>query len=465
MDGYQPDTALHAPEGDAPGNAPPHNIEAEQAFLGALLYDNEVLDRAGFLHADHFYDPVHARIYEAARERIAAGQLADAVTLKSRFERDEGLNEIGGPVYLAELERDGPSAASAPEYARLVFDLAIRRAIIALAGAAIKRAGEGDLDTPGSDLIAEIEAELFHLSESGQRDNRETNAGDALEAVLNDPGDGVKCGLRDLDEQLGGFRAGAVYVLAGRSSMGKSALGLEIARRIAADGKASAILSLEMPPGEVAARLAATNTGIAYRDMLRGRMTREEREAARREVKALRETPLAIMDVPGLKPSSLRSRLRRWKRAQVKAERSLGVAVVDYLQLMDAEQSGSIYERVSSLSRSLKPIARDLGLPLIVLSQLSRESEKDGANKRPASRHLRDSGAIEEDADAIVLVYRDAYYAEREPPHDDVSKEADRRSRANSMKLEADVAKNRQGAVGRVDLWADVRFNRFKDWV
>lgn len=441
---------------------PLHSLDAEQAFLGTLLCENALAGETDWLDAAHFYDPTHARLYSWCAEFIARGQRADAVTLTKRADADAGLTEIGGSGYLAGLMADSVGVPAAVEYARMIRDMAERRALAALLDGV-----KADLpNDTARDLIERAEAGLAEITGSAV-DTREVTLAGAISEVLaeiDDPRPRTVTGLVDLDDMLGGFRDGGYYVIAGRSSMGKTALGLECARRVAMRGKSTLFVSIEMPRVEVAARLMSTASGVHYRDILRGRVDPDQRFKLDDEAKRLAAMPLTIMDVPGVTVSALRSRIRRWKRTEIKAGRKPGLVVVDYLQLIRAEHSGSLYERTSGVSRSLKPMLRELELPGVVLCQLSRESEKDGTSKRPAIRHLRDSGAIEEDADAIMLLYRDSYYAEREAKESDTDEEDERRMRAMSREVECDVAKNRQGAIGKVSLWADLPLNKFDNW-
>ena len=448
--------------------AAPHNLDAEQAFLGALLYDNAVLDQVSdWLREDHFYDPVHGRIYAEAARRIAAGGVADAVTMKTWAAEDAGVRNLARPgehpgLYLVELMREAPDASSAPEYARLVRELAMRRALIGIAEETARGARQGEAS---DDLIERVETDLSELAGATAK-SCEVSAGDAFDLAmseLDNPTLRVPTRMHALEERLGGWRQSCVYIVAARSSMGKSAFGIEAAWRVADAGAASAIVSLEMSRQDVAARIAGSVTGIQYRRIVEGRVDMEEREMLAGARERIASTPLTIMDAPGISVAGLRSSLRRWKRARIAQGRDIGVAVIDYLQLIRVESAESLYERISSISRALKPLAGELEMPLIVLAQLNRASESE-KNKRPAISNLRDSGAIEEDADAVLLLYRDAYYADREEPKADPNEEHERKIRASSYELEIDVGKNRQGAIGRVSLWCDVRTNQFKEW-
>ncbi len=467
-----------APSSDADEYAPPFNLEAEQAVLGAILYENDVYWRVSeILSASHFYDPIHSQIYEQASSKIAAGSLADAINLRSAFESHPGMSEIGGPVYLADLMRQAPDAASAVEYAKLVVDLALRRELIALGRDLVHEAETMDGDTSATEVFEQAEVRLSVLAKP-TRENTPVTAVSAYDDLLDqieNPAGRIMTGLSDLDEQIGGFRPGGYNVLAGRSSMGKSSLAIDLAWR-AANGVESAdqpplpsiIITIEMPPVEVSARIASALSGVEYRRLLhakaRERLAESDMERLHGVRSAINAAPLTYRDAPGVKVSGIRSILRRWKRGLDREGLSPGLVVIDYMQQIRADEGGSLYERTTGISRALKPMFRELGVAGIVACQLSRGGEKEGGANRPAIHHLRDSGAIEEDADAIMLLYRPAYYAQREPENDDPGLEHDRRSRANSRLLEVDVAKNRQGAVGRVEIWADVARNQFREW-
>ncbi|TGY87341.1 replicative DNA helicase [Marinicauda algicola] len=459
-----------ASQGESPAlaeTAPPHSIEAEQAFMGALLWDNGLFDAVSdWLAPEHFYDPVHGRIYRIAAEMIGSGRLCDGVMLKARLEADGGLKEIGGTAYLAELVAESVDAASGEAYARLIYELSRRRALIELSADMAREARTGEGEDAAERIIETAESRLSALCGASE-EGREAGAAEAFDlalAEIDNPSVRIPTRLHALEERMGGWRPGGVYIIAGRSSMGKTALGVEAAWRVAESGLATVFVSIEMPRQEVACRIGASLTGIQYRKILSGQVDMEDRRALRGARERIAAAPLTIMDVPGVTVAGLRARLRRWKRAQLAAGRKIGVAVVDYLQLIKPERdAGSIYADVTKISRALKPLARSLQIPLIVLAQLSRETERE-KDKRPRLSHLRDSGAIEEDADAVLLLYRDAYYADREPEHDDTVKEQDRKNRAGSYEIEIDVAKNRQGAIGRVSLWCDVKTNQFREW-
>lgn len=438
-----------------------HNIEAEQALLGAILEDNAVMDMvSGTVEAEHFYDGLHARVYEVAASYIAEGKLADPVILKRHFERDAEADGIDWPEYLAELLMSAPPREAAEAYAELIREFADKRACEVVTDEMRARLE----DDTAQDAIAFAEARLSEIA-GVKKDRRQFTLGAAARIALDEaskPGVRIMTGLKSLDDTLGGFRPGKFYILAGRSSMGKTALGASIARRAAANGFASAFVSIEMPAQEVAARLLSEQSGVPYFDILRNRVHPSDQERVVDALGDIDRIPLNIYDTPGLTPSGLRSILRRWKFGLEQSEQRLGVVVVDFLQLLRAEQGTSAYEKATEIAKALQSLARALEVPIIALSQLARDSEKE-KDKRPAIRHLRDSGAIEEAADAIMLVYRDSYYAEREGQSSDSVGELERQERARSKEVEVDIAKNRQGALGQIRLRGNLPTNQFEE--
>lgn len=440
-----------------------HNIDAEQAFLGAVLADNSVADAvSGVLKPEHFYDGLHARVFEAVCDYIADGKRADPVILRQHFEQDAEQDGIDWPEYLAELAVSAPPPEAAGAYADLIREFADRRAVASVADDARSRLVEGTAD----EAVAFAEARLSEIV-GEQKERRQYSLGAAARLALDEasrPGVRIMTGLTSIDETLGGFRPGKFYILAGRSSMGKTALGASIARRAASNGFASAFVSIEMPAQEVAARLLSEASSVPYFSILRNSVQGSDRERVVDALNEIERTPLTVFDTPGITPTGLRSLLRRWKFNLEKSGQRLGVVVVDFLQLVRAEQGSSAYEKATEVAKALQSLARSLEVPLIALSQLAREAERE-RDKRPAIRHLRDSGAIEEAADAIMLVYRDSYYAEREGESADPAEESDRRQRAASKLVEVDIAKNRQGALGQIKLIGNLPTNQFEECV
>ncbi|MEO1039463.1 MAG: replicative DNA helicase [Pseudomonadota bacterium] len=481
------ETMLHAPRADEAGAAPPHNIEAEQAFLGALLYDNDVQQRVDdWLRPLHFYDPVHARIYEAAAQLISAGALADAVVLKSRFERDEGLREIGGPVYLAELMREAPEASSATEYARLIFDLAMRRALIGLSGDIARRAGEADLQTHGRELIEEAERGLFALAETGsvskgfERFSLALNESlEMAHAAYKRGGglSGVSSGLKSLDAKLGGLHPSDLLILAGRPSMGKTALATNIAFAVAraykaeeapdgvrktVEGGVVGFFSLEMSREQLATRLLADYTGISSYHIRQGKIDQVQFQDIADAVHDISSVPLHIDDTGGISIGALTARARRLKRMY-----GLDLLVIDYLQLITssgARRSDSRVQEVSEITQQLKALAKELNIPVIALSQLSRQVEQRD-DKKPQLADLRESGSIEQDADVVMFVYREAYYHERLEPKEGTEEHLAWEDELREIRNKAEIiiGKQRHGPIGSVKVAFDPERVKFSD--
>ncbi|PZQ51662.1 MAG: replicative DNA helicase [Rhodovulum sulfidophilum] len=476
-----------APE-EISGITLPHNVEAEQALLGALLVNNDVYDRvATILKPDHFFDPVHARIYEVAGERIKRNALATPVTLKAFFDDDAGLAELGGPAYLVRLAGAAISLFAARDYAQLIYDLAIRRDLIVIGQGIAEKAMRMDLDSEPRDQIVAAEQELYQLGEQGKVDKgfvtfrravtEAVNVANA--AYLRDGGlAGISSGLADLDKWLGGLHNSDLLILAGRPSMGKTALATNIAYNIARaykrgvrpDGSEGAVeggvvgfYSLEMSSEQLAARILSEASRVPSDQIRRGDMTEEEMRRFIQAARDLENCPLFIDDTPALPINAIAARARRLKR-----QHGLDVLIIDYLQLAkgaSARSEGRVQE-VSEITQGLKAIAKELNIPVIALSQLSRQVESR-EDKRPQLSDLRESGSIEQDADVVMFVFREEYYHERlEPPQND-PKYAEWQTKMSDLhgKAECIIGKQRHGPVGTVRLAFEGAFTRFSNLV
>src|SRR5690348_11612615 len=417
-------TALRQP-GELSPRVPPHNYEAEMALLGAILANNLVFDKVNeFLRPDHFADALHGRIYEAAGKLIERGQIADALTLKSLFDQDPALIEHGGAAYLARLAGSVVTIINAEDYGRVIHDLHLRRQLIELGEEMVNVAHGQDLDLPATGQIETAEEQLFRLSETG--------AVKMAEAAVNREGHvtGVTTGLIDLDKKLGGLQPSDLVILAGRPSMGKTALATNIAFNAAQahmespeNGGRVAFFSLEMSAEQLAMRILAERTEISSDRIRRGEISRDD-DFTRLVIAAqeLQKLPMHIDDTPGLTVPALRTRARRLKRRH-----GLGLIVVDYLQLMRSPagfRNENRVQEVSEITRGLKAIAKELDVPVLALSQLSRAVEQRD-DKRPQLADLRESGSIEQDADVVMFIFREQYYHERGEPkqRDDESSE------------------------------------------
>lgn len=453
----------------------PHNLDAEQAFLGALLYDNGVYHRVSdWFRPEHLYDPVHARIYDAAAELISQGNRADAVVLKTHFDNDEGLKEIGGATYLAILIESAADSAAAPEYARIVYQLAQRRQLIAI-GTEIAEAAKLDPETKPGDLIIGAEQKLYALAEAGETRGGLKQFKSGLSKSLhmitaaheNDGGiSGMSTSLKSLDEKLGGLHPSDLIILAGRPSMGKTALATNIAFRVARDyqyreepdgsrktvaGGIVAFYSLEMSEEQLSTRLIAEHMGVSGHLMRQGRLNADQYAETRQAAQEIANLPLYIDDQGGLSIGQIRARARRLKRTK-----GLDLVVVDYLQLITGNSRRSVDNRVQELSditQQLKALAKELNVPVIALSQLSRQVEQR-QDKKPQLSDLRESGSIEQDADVVMFVFREAYYKEREKPQADTPEYLAWEDEFERIKNLAEViiGKQRHGPIGTVPL-------------
>ncbi len=471
---------------DTPIEVTPHNIDAEQALLGSVLFDNEVYNRLGdFLRPEHFYDPVHQRIFEVISGIIQRGSLADAVVLKNRFEQDEGLAEIGGVEYLSFLLQNAPSGAAAPSYAQLIFDLALRRELIRV-GAEIKMFAESaDTEADAEEQIEMAERKLFDLAETGGSqggfDSFETAVINSIKmasaAYERDGGlSGISTGLIDLDRQLGGLHESDLIILAGRPSMGKTALAANIAFHVARhhkvgkdaagnerllDGGVCAFFSLEMSSEQLATRLIAEHSGVPSNKIRRGEITPDQFEAIRDSAAELQSIPLFIDDTGGLSIGALVARSRRLKRTH-----GLDFIVVDYLQLLTGgslmKSSDNRVQEITAITMGLKALAKELDVPVLALAQLSRQVEQRD-DKRPQLSDLRESGSIEQDADVVMFVFREEYYKGRQEPREGTEEHMQWQQDMEDLhaKAEVIVGKQRHGPIGTVKLSFTAELTKF----
>lgn len=479
------------PETSLGTDALPHNIEAEQQLLGAILTNNDVFDRITMLvRAEHFYDPVHQRIFEIAAARIQKNALASPVTLKAFLEDDEGLRELGGPAYLVRLAGAAISAFAARDYAQMIYDLAVRRELIALGRDISAKAAKVEVSSEPREQITEAEQRLYKLGEQGVAERgfqsflkAVTDAVNVANAAYQRDGGlaGISTGLIDLDKKLGGLHPSDLLILAGRPSMGKTSLATNIAFNIAKaykrgrlpDGGEGAVeggvvgfYSLEMSAEQLAARILSEASEVPSEQIRRGDMTEAEFRRFVEAAKSLEACPLYIDDTPALPISQVAARARRLKRTH-----GLDVLMVDYLQLLKGTgKNDNRVNEVSEITQGLKAIAKELNIPVIALSQLSRQVESR-EDKRPQLSDLRESGSIEQDADVVMFVYRDEYYKEREKPGDhELEKMAQWQSVMESVhgKAEVIIGKQRHGPIGSVELSFEGRFTRFgnlaKQW-
>lgn len=466
----------------------PHSIEAEQQLLGAILTNNDIYDRvASVIGPKHFYDPVHARIFEIAAARIAKNNLASPVTLKAFMEDDEGLKELGGPAYLVRLAGAAISAFAVRDYAQMIYDLAVRRDLIQLGRDIAAKAAQVDVASEPREQIVEAEQKLYKLAEQGQTESgfqsflkAVTDAVNVANAAYQRDGglSGVSTGLIDMDKKLGGLHPSDLLILAGRPSMGKTSLATNIAFNVAkayrrgtlhdgtegaVDGGVVGFYSLEMSAEQLAARILSEAAEIPSHQIRSGDMTETEFRRFVDAAKALEACPLYIDDTPALPISQLAARARRLKRTH-----GLDVLIIDYLQLVRGTgKSENRVNEISEITMGLKAIAKELDIPVIALSQLSRQVESRD-DKRPQLSDLRESGSIEQDADVVMFVYREEYYKEREKPGDhELDKMAVWQEEMERLhgRAEVVIGKQRHGPIGTVDLSFEGKFTRFGNLV
>ena len=479
---------LQPPASDVATLGVPHSIEAEQQLLGAILTNNDLFDRvAQILRAEHFYDPVHARIFETAAARIAKNNLASPVTLKAFLEDDAGLAELGGPAYLMRLAGAAISSFAVRDYAEMIYDLAIRRELIDVGNEIAAKAARVEVQSEPKEQIVEAEQKLYALAEQGQTEQgfqsfltAVTDAVKVANAAYQREGGlaGVSTGLIDMDKKLGGLHRSDLLILAGRPSMGKTSLATNVAFNIAraykkgitssgeegaVDGGVVGFFSLEMSAEQLASRILSEVAEIPSNQIRRGDFTEGEFRRIVDAAKELEAAPLFIDDTPALPISQLAARARRLKRTH-----GLDTLFVDYLQLVRGTgRSENRVNEISEITMGLKAIAKELDIPVVALSQLSRQVE-NREDKRPQLSDLRESGSIEQDADVVMFVFREEYYKEREKPGDhELDKMAIWQEEMERLhgKAEVVIGKQRHGPIGTVELSFEGQFTRFGNLV
>ena len=472
---------------EAATNVLPQNVEAEAALLGALMVDNRLVEDTQLkLKPHHFFEPLHGRIYEAILKLTDSNRVANPVTLRPLFEADESIKELGGPAYLAQLTGSGAAVIGARDFAQQIYDLALLRALIGVGRDLVEGALDTSEDVAPLAQIERAETELYRVAEEGGAEGRAKSFSDATkealemaERALNSGGhlSGFTTGLESLNAKIGGLHKSDLIIVAGRPGMGKSALGTNIAfaaaRRFLADmqdgieapksaGAPVALFSLEMSADQLATRILAEQSGISSENLRMGRISQQEFRQLARAAAELQSLPLYIDDTPGLTIAALRTRARRLKR-----QRGIGLVVVDYLQLLQGTSKSGDSNRVqeiSEISRGLKQLAKEIDVPVIGLSQLSRAVEQR-EDKRPQLSDLRESGSIEQDADIVLFIYREDYYLAAKQPaedHPDFAAWQEEMGRAYG-RAEVIVAKQRHGATGKVRLRFDSRITKFSD--
>lgn len=479
---------LHADDSviDTPYREAPCNIDAEQALLGALLVNNMALQHIGDqLKAEHFYEPLHCRIFEAIQKFHDKGLIANPVTLKHYFDQDQALADIGGGAYLAKLAAAAVTVINISDYSHMIYDLALKRQLIGIGEEVVNTAYEHKVDQPALDQIESAEQKLFHLSLEGSGDkgfkairSSLVNAIKQAEFAYKHSGVvGVTTGLLELDKMLGGLQRSDLLILAGRPSMGKTALAVNVAynacRAIAKEaqekgqtlkeGGSVGFFSLEMSSEQLSTRMLSSASKVNSAKITHGKISSEEFSHIVRVSNEMSAMPFFIDDTPALSIAGLRTRARRLKRMH-----NLKLLVVDYLQLVRGSTSlaqNNRVQEVSEITQGLKAIAKELDIPVIALSQLSRAVEQR-EDKKPLLSDLRESGSIEQDADVVMFIYREEYYLSRsEPNMDDSAKYAKWQEEMNRCMNVAEVivAKHRNGPIGNVKLRFDSNLTEFSN--
>ena len=465
----------------------PQNVEAEAALLGALMIDNRLVEDIQLkLKSLHFFEPLHGRIYDAILKLTDSNRIANPVTLKPLFDGDEGMKEVGGPAYLAQLTGSGAAVIGARDFATQIYDLALLRALIGVGRDLVEGALDTSEDVAPLAQIERAETELYKVAEEGGAEGKAKSFGEATkealqlaEKALNSGGhlSGFTTGLDSLNGKIGGLHKSDLVIVAGRPGMGKSSLATNVAfaaaKRLLQDqedgiepaksaGAPVAFFSLEMSADQLATRVLAEQSGISSENLRMGKISKQEFANLARASGELSSLPLYIDDTPGLTIASLRARARRLKR-----QKGIGMVVVDYLQLLQGSGKSSNDNRVqeiSEISRGLKQLAKELDLPVLALSQLSRAVEQR-EDKRPQLSDLRESVSIEQDADMVWFVYRGDYYLGAKKPEEDSADFPAWMEEMERIHGRADliVAKQRHGATGTVRMRFDSRITKFSD--
>lgn len=464
----------------------PHNLEAEQAIIGSILVNNNTYEKVGeFLKPEYFYDPLHGRIFAALSTLINRGQIADTKTLRGFFENDPALAAVGGVQYLGDLAASVVTVINAADYGHLIHDLHLRRQLILLGEDVVNEAFQQQLDEPAARQIEVAEQRLFDLAQSGETERGFIRLDKSLTVSLRMAEEafkrdshvtGVTTGLRDLDRKTGGFQRSDLVILAGRPSMGKTALATNLAYNAAhaaaetsgKEGSAVAFFSLEMSSEQLATRLLGEHSRVPSDKIRRGEIKADDFSKFLEATQKLSQAPLYIDDTPGLTVSAVRTRSRRLKRMVP----NLGLIVIDYLQLLQgsSRRDDNRVQEVSEITRGLKALAKELDVPVLALSQLSRAVEMR-EDKRPQLADLRESGSIEQDADVVMFVYREEYYHARAEPQRRQDEPEDKYNSRHQRWMERGeevrnvaevvIAKQRHGPIGTVPLFFDGQFTKF----
>ncbi len=453
----------------------PNNIEAEQAVIGSILVSNELFDEINtIVSSANFYDPMHQKIFNSIESLIYKGMLANPITLKNYFQNEK--DDIDIPEYLIKITKFSTSTRQAIEYSKIIYDMFVRRELIKISEQTIDTAKQSHLDTNGQTIIENSEKLLFDLAEKGSFNSSLVKFDEAMQQTIemasaaykNEEGIvGVPTGLRDLDDRLGGLHQSDLIIIAGRPSMGKTALATNIAfnaaQKLQDKGKKSSIafFSLEMSSEQLSTRILAEQSRIKSNDIRRGKISDDQFDKFIETSKNISELPLYIDETPAISIAAMSNRARRIKRLF-----GLDMIVVDYIQLMKGtfnNKDGRVQE-ISEITQGLKAIAKELSVPVVALSQLSRAVEQRD-DKKPQLSDLRESGSIEQDADVVMFVYREAYYLERKEPRPATVEHAEWQAKMNEVSNLAEIiiSKQRHGPTGNIMLEFEAMFTKFKD--
>ncbi|MBB3770263.1 replicative DNA helicase [Angulomicrobium tetraedrale] len=463
----------------------PHNIEAEQALLGAILVNNEAFYRVSdFLEPRHFFEPIHVAIYETTAALIRAGKVATPITLKTFLPTEFDVAGLTPAQYLARLAAEATTIINAEDYGRTIYDMSVRRDLIQIGEEIVNEAYEAAIDATPQSQIEDAEKRLYELAETGRYDGGFMRFNDALKEAVDMASrafqrdghlSGTASGLDDLDQMMGGLQPSDLIILAGRPAMGKTSLATNIAFNVAAayrsetlpdgsiravDGGVVGFFSLEMSAEQLATRILAEQAEIASYKIRRGDISEHEFDKLASCAQMMQTIPLYIDDTGGISIAQLRARARRLKR-----QRGLDFMVVDYLQLLTGSSKSSSQGRVQEITEittGLKALAKELGVPIMALSQLSRQVESRD-DKRPQLSDLRESGSIEQDADVVMFVFREEYYLKSKEPKEGTEEwfKWDQDMKAAQGLAEVIIGKQRHGPTGTVKVAFEAQYTRF----
>jgi replicative DNA helicase len=455
----------------------PSNLEAEQALIGSVLVNNDIIDEIStIINSLKFFDPFHRKIYETIENLNSKGMIANPITLKNYFENDNSLSDVGGVDYLIKLTRFSSSSKQAIDYAKLIHEMYVKRELISISDNISGDSQDDTLDKTGENIIEEAEQSLYQLAERGNFSQSYIKFNQALDqtiematlAMKSDQGIvGVPTGLTDLDEKLGGLHKSDLVIIAGRPSMGKTALATNIAYYAAKkiydnnEKTSVAFFSLEMSSEQLSTRILSEQARIQSNDIRRGKATEEQLNRYIETSRNIYDLPLFIDETPAITISALSNRARRLKRLF-----GISLIVVDYIQLMrtSSKRYDGRVQEISEITQGLKALAKELSVPILALSQLSRAVEQRD-DKIPQLSDLRESGSIEQDADVVMFVYREQYYLERKQPKLGSIEHAEWQSKMNDINGLADIiiGKQRHGPTGNIKVEFEGMYTKFKD--